>query len=101
MPRAPLPIRLARKGEDGEPFIDWLGAEAKSWPKRDRLTAYIQEWDLLRDEMREREPGAVPSTPEYAQRWGLSIASAHRIAAEFGEVFPSEEDPGRVVDLLW
>jgi hypothetical protein len=60
-----------------------------------RLLAFLQSWDLLRDEL-----GRPPSMNEYAQRFALSPATAARDRALFDEAFP-QQTPDGVLDLLW
>jgi hypothetical protein len=95
-----LPIRLPEAGEDGTPFADWLdqrlGGDRQA---RQRLEALVQEWDLLRDEIQERE-SREPTISEYARRWNMPESTVFRFLEEFREVFRVDY-PGPVCDLLW
>jgi len=99
----PFPLRLAREGEDGVEFITWLSEHCGgAKPKTDRLTAFIQAWDHLRDEVRDEDPSRTdPTVEEYAARWNESVPTVYRMQAEFRELFPTERTPGRLCDLLW
>lgn len=95
-----LPIRLAEKGESGQPFIDWLGRRlGGNRLARQRMTAFIQEWDLLRDEVQQRQH-REPTVEEYSERWNVSLSSAYRLLAEFRQVF-GPQPPGELCQLLW
>lgn len=92
-----LPIRLAEPNEEGILFRDWLARRTRGDRRAtERQLAFVQQWDHLRDE--------APSTVNpaaYAARWRVSQATAYRLLEEFRTVFPSEADPGRLLDLLW
>jgi hypothetical protein len=60
-----------------------------------RLLAFLQAWDLLRDEL-----GRAPTLEEYAERFALRPATARRDRALFDAAFPGAS-PGRVLDALW
>lgn len=95
-----LPIRLPRKGEKGVGFIDWLddrlGADRLA---RQRLVPFIEEWDLLRDEVLQSD-AREPTLSEYAGRWNVAESSAYRLLSEYRQVFLTE-DPGPLCELLW
>lgn len=79
------------------PFRDWLARRTRGDRRAtERLLAFIQQWDHLRDEA----PDAV-NPAAYAARWRVSPATAYRLVEEFRTVFPSEADPARLLDLLW
>lgn len=111
-----LPIRLAVDGEGGVEFIDWLderlGGDRMA---RQRMVAFIEEWDHLRDELLESE-GREPTVEDYARRWRVADSSAYRLLAEFrsttGVAYPSalcqllwdgmpRSTPGRVLPPKW
>ena len=95
-----LPVRLPESGEIGVEFISWLDARlGGDRLARQRLVPFIQEWDLLRDEVREREQ-REPTVTEYAQRWGVPESSAYRLLEEYRQVFETDY-PGSLCDLLW
>jgi hypothetical protein len=95
-----LPLRLSRKGEEGVGFIDWLDDRLKADRlARQRLVPFIEEWDLLRDEVLERE-GREPTLNEYAERWSVAESSAYRLLSEYRQVFLTK-DPGPLCELLW
>jgi hypothetical protein len=60
-----------------------------------RLVAFLQAWDLLRDEL-----GRPPTVEEYAKRFTVTAATAYRDRALFEEAFP-RQSPDEVLDLLW
>jgi hypothetical protein len=92
-----LPIRLAGPNAEGVPFRDWLARRTRGDRRTtERLLAFIQSWDHLRDESQD-----APSPAAYAARWRVSPATAYRLVDEFRTVFPSEADPGRLLDMLW
>jgi hypothetical protein len=97
---AVLPLRLSRRHEVGEPFIDWL---RRGRDKRlvERMTAFIQEWNHLRDDICKGDSGRLDATvEEFAERWQVTIPTAYRMQAEFRSIFPSETTPARLIDLL-
>lgn len=99
-PDSQLPVRLPRAGESGVPFIEWLAERLDNDRiERQRLGAFIQEWDHLRDEIHQTEI-REPTVEEYAVRWGVAVSSAYRLRAEFRRVVGLEY-PGPLCDLLW
>ena len=60
-----------------------------------RLVAFLQAWDLLRDEL-----GRAPNIDEYARRFGLTAPTAYRDRKLFEEAFPGHT-PEDVLDMLW
>ena len=97
-----LPICLPRNGEPSVPFIDLLAARCQDKRLTDRMIAFIQEWDHVRDEVRDADPSKRDATVEdFAQRWNTPLPTAFRMQSEFREIFPTEATPGRLVDLLW
>src|SRR3954453_15966270 len=95
-----LPIRLPVEDETGIEFISWLDKRLKGDRlARQRLVPFIEEWDLLRDEVREREQ-REPTVAEYARRWGVAESSAYRLLEDYRQVFETDY-PGRLWDLLW
>jgi hypothetical protein len=98
--RAELPLRLASEAEPGAPFIGWLDRRLKgSRVRRQRLEAFIQEWDHLRDEMHDQEL-REPTVEDYAERWGVAISSAYRLLDEFRQA-TMIDNPGALCELLW
>jgi hypothetical protein len=101
MSKRNLPIRLPRDDEEGIEFINWLDNRLGSDRlARQRLVPFIEEWDLLRDEVLERER-REPTLSEYAARWNVAESSAYRLLSEYRQVFASEDDPGPLCELLW
>lgn len=97
---AELPLRLPKEGEEGTRFIDWLDQQvASSRPRRERLAAFIQAYDNLRDEVQDREL-REPTLEEYAAEWNVAVSSAYRIQDEFREAL-GIDNPGDLCDLLW
>lgn len=100
MPAA-LPLRLPRNGETSVPFVDLLAARCGDKRRTDRMIAFIQEWDHVRDEVRDADPRKADATVEdFAERWKTPLPTAFRMQAEFREIFPTETTPGRLVELL-
>ena len=60
-----------------------------------RLIAFLQAWDLLRDEL-----GRTPTVDDYARRFGLSIGSARGDFACFEAAFAGLS-PDEALDCLW
>lgn len=60
-----------------------------------RLIAFLQAWDLLRDEL-----GRPPTVDEYAKRFVLTPATAYRDRQLFDKAFPNQA-PDDVLDVLW
>lgn len=95
-----VPFRLPAKGERAVPFIDWLeqrlGGDRAA---RQRMTAFIQEWDHLRDEVRDRDL-REPTIGEYAERWNVPESTAYRWLDEFRQAVGIDY-PGPLCSLLW
>ncbi|MBS1843665.1 MAG: hypothetical protein JST53_04530 [Actinobacteria bacterium] len=92
----PSRLRLARSGE-GIPFDQLVMRRAGEDPALGReVLAYIQEWGWLVDRL-----GHSPSFHQYAERWGTDLATVRRRNEEFATLFPGEETPERVWNLLW
>jgi hypothetical protein len=60
-----------------------------------RVIAFLQAWDLLRDEL-----GRAPTVDEYAKRFAIAPASARRDKRRFDKAFP-HQTPDEVLDALW
>ena len=60
-----------------------------------RLVAFLQAWDLLRDEL-----GRAPTVDEYAKRFVLTPATAYRDRQLFDKAFPNQT-PDEILDVLW
>jgi hypothetical protein len=60
-----------------------------------RLIAFLQAWDLLREEL-----GREPSLEEYAERFVVRLETAAEQRAECESAFPGVL-PGEVLHLLW
>lgn len=59
------------------------------------LLAFLQAWDLLRDEL-----GREPRLDEYAERFAVSDGAARDALERFEYAFPGRS-PGQILDLLW
>ncbi|MEJ7785889.1 MAG: hypothetical protein WKF96_13875 [Solirubrobacteraceae bacterium] len=95
-----LPLRLPAENEKGMEFIEWLDTQVgNNRIARQRMVAFIQEWDHLRDELHEREL-REPTVEEYAARWGVAESSAYRLLDEF-RAATEFEYPGSLCQLLW
>jgi hypothetical protein len=88
-------IGLPQDQRDGEAFLKWLH-RAAGRDRAKRLAVFLQQWDHLADDL-----GRAPTVKEYAAEWRESEAGVYRQLEEFREVFPSEEDPARIMELLW
>jgi len=60
-----------------------------------RLIAFLQAWDLLRDEL-----GRAPTLEDYARRFGLSLSAARADRACFDAAFAGVT-PDEALDCLW
>ncbi len=95
-----MPLRLPQDHEEGIEFVDWLNRRlAGDRIARQRMVAFIEEWDHLRDEIRDREM-REPTVEEYATRWNVAESSAYRLLDEFRRVV-GVDYPGRLCQLLW
>lgn len=81
--------------QEGTPFIDYFQARVGRRPAQ-RVLAFIQEWDVLADEI-----GREPLLEEYQRRWGTSRATAYNDQRLFQQAFPGERTPRRILDALW
>ncbi|MGA8744581.1 MAG: hypothetical protein WB507_01800 [Solirubrobacterales bacterium] len=88
-------IQLATEGETGEPFVKWLHRVAGR-DRAKRLVVFLQQWDHQADEL-----GRAPTVREYAEEWRESESGTYRLLGELREVFPTEHDPSRIMNLLW
>jgi hypothetical protein len=101
--RAPKPsgelpsrLRLARAGE-GTPLDQLVMARAgKDTGLGHEVLAYIQEWGWLVDRL-----DRSPSFREYAERWETDLATVRDRNDNFATLFPGEETPERLWNLLW
>ena len=98
VPKDDIPLRLADPNDPGAmPFYELLRDRCQGDRlKAERLTAFLHQWDYLADEL-----GHSPTPPEYSPKWSVPRPSAYRLAEEFREVFPTEQDPARLLRLLW
>jgi hypothetical protein len=79
---------------EGATLVDVINERVGQRPGM-RLIAFLQAWDLLRDEL-----GRAPSVDEYAKRFGLTAPTAYRDRKLFEEAFPNQT-PDMVLDMLW
>jgi hypothetical protein len=94
----PIRLRRPRPGEEGQPFYAVLERRCGQKQRFDRMAAFIQEWDHLRDHA--SKPGE-PTIEEFAEFWSTPAPTAFRMQAEFRSLFPPASNPGPLVDLLW
>jgi hypothetical protein len=105
----PLPFEAAPDRARGEDFVDYLYERCRGLTETQtqartlsrRLWAFLQEWDRLRHELRDRGERREPTVEEYAARWRMPSRTANQAFAEFVGVFPTERDPGRISKELW
>jgi len=90
----PVAIR-PEKSLEGTPFIDYVHARVGRRPAQ-RVLAFIQEWDVLADEL-----GREPTLEEYQRRWQMSRATAYNDQRLFQQAFSGERTPRRILDALW
>lgn len=92
----PNRLRLARPGE-GTPFDRLVMDKAGEDEALGReVLAYVQEWGWLVDKL-----GRSPSFGEYAERWQTDLATVRERNNQFAALFPSEETPERIWNMLW
>jgi hypothetical protein len=92
----PTRLRLARSGE-GTPFDRLVMNKAGEDEELGReVLAYVQEWGWLVDKL-----GRSPSFAEYAERWQTDLATVRERNNHFAALFPSEETPEQIWNLLW
>lgn len=60
-----------------------------------RLLAFLQAWDLLRDEV-----GGTPTLEVFAERFGIPLPAVETDFLAFQTAFGTD-DPSQVLDLLW
>ncbi len=98
--RGPRPkeLRLALANEAGaKPFDELVRESVGGDPVRARgILAYVEAFGRQMDEL-----GRSPSVGQYAERWDVDIATATRERNSFAAVFPREEDPTGVANMLW
>lgn len=80
---------------EGTPFIDYVQTRVGRRPAQ-RVLAFIQEWDVLADEL-----GREPTLEEYQRRWQMSRATAYNDQRLFQQAFPGDRTPRRILDALW
>lgn len=105
----PLAFRAVGRDEVGTEFVDYLYERATAvtdTPTQARALAqrawvHVQQFDHLRDERRDAGTFDEPTVEQYAERWRMSVRSAHRAYAEFLALFPGERDAGRACQELW
>ena len=91
-----MPVAIhPEKSQEGTPFIDYVQARVGRRPAQ-RVLAFIQEWDVLADEL-----GREPTLEEYQRRWQMSRATAYNDQRLFQQAFPGERTPRRILDALW
>lgn len=91
----PTRLRLARSGE-GKPFDRLVMDRADDKVLGREVLAYIQEWGWLVDKL-----GRSPTFAEYAERWQTDLATVRKRNNQFASLFPGEETPERIWNLLW
>jgi hypothetical protein len=79
----------------GVPFIDYVQGRVGRRSAQ-RVLAFIQEWDVLADEL-----GREPTIKEYQERWKMSRATAYNDQRLFQLAFPGEQTPRAILDALW
>lgn len=96
-PRAKLPFRHAHRDEAGISFYEYLVARIGSDPRRrERIYTFIHDWEHIIDGSHK-----LPSVKRVAEFSGLPLSTEYQRLEEFRELFPTEEDPTRLVDEIW
>lgn len=104
------PFRAAEGGEGGIVFEEYLwrrvdalgGSPQQTRELFRRVWAFVQEYDHLRDELRNHGQHEEPSISQYADRWRMSERSAYRAFEEFARVMPElGPEPSAVCEELW
>jgi hypothetical protein len=96
-PRRRLPFRHAARGEDGVPFVEYLIARIGNNPRRrERVYTFIHDWEHIIDGS--YDPPTVKRVSEFSKR---PLATEYERLEEFQTVFPSEQDPTRLIDEIW
>lgn len=88
-------LTLARPGE-GVPFDQFVLGKTENEVEGREVLAYIQEWGWLVDRL-ERSV----TFKDYAERWQTDLATVRRRNDQFVALFPGEETPDRIWNLLW
>jgi hypothetical protein len=96
-PRTKLPFRHAKRGEDGIPFIRYLVERIGDDPqRRERVYTFIHDWEHIIDGS--YEPPSVKRVAEFSR---LPLSTEYQRLEEYRNVFPTEEDPTRLVNEIW
>jgi hypothetical protein len=96
-PRTKLPFRHAHRGEDGIQFIRYLVDRIGDDPqRRERVYTFIHDWEHIID-----GSYAPPSVKRVAEFSRLPLSTTYQRLEEFRKVFPTEEDPTRLVNEIW
>ncbi len=94
---APLPFRHARRGESGTPFFEYVESRMGSDRRaRIRMLAFVDEWEVLADEIQR-----TPTAKEFSVRWNVPLSTVYDLLEEFRRLFPTETDPGRLIQEIW
>ena len=94
---APLPFRHARRRESGTPFSEYVESRMGSDRRaRIRMLAFVDEWEVLADEIQR-----TPTAKEFSVRWNVALSTAYDLLEEFRRLFPTETDPGRLIQEIW
>ena len=96
-PRTKLPFRHANHGEDGIQFIRYLVERIDNDPqRRERVYTFIHDWEHIIDGS--HEPPSVKRVAEFSK---LPLSTEYQRLEEFRKVFPTEEDPTRLINEIW
>lgn len=60
------------------------------------MLAFVDEWEVLADEIQR-----TPTAKEFSARWNVPLSTAYDLLEEFRKLFPTETDPGRVIQEIW
>jgi hypothetical protein len=95
-PRTALPFRHAKRGEDGVHFNEYLIERINDPQRRERVATFIDDWEHIIDGSYE-----TPSVKRVAEFSRLPLSTEYQRLEEFRKVFPTEDDPTRLVNEIW
>ncbi len=96
-PHTRLPFRHAKHGESGIQFVQYLIDRIGNDPQqRERVYTFIHDWEHIIDGS--HEPPSIKRVSEFSR---LALSTEYQRLEEFRTVFPTEQDPTRLVSEIW
>lgn len=93
----PRELRLAVGNEPGSaPFDELVRRQADEPELARNALAYVEAFGRQLDEL-----GRPPSLEEFAERWKVDLTTATSERNNFASLFPREEDPAAISQMLW